>query len=149
MKVKCVRTKVSEFPFKDEAHLAYFRGWLGAGKIKRGLGFESLSVGKIYVVYAVRSYSGYPFYFVKTSEQGFGYRLQPGPCFEIVDTTLSKLWHYKNDVHVAKNGEETFDSILAIREWIEDDGFLNWLIDGKPREMEIWAEAAKKIESEG
>ncbi len=146
MIVKCVRTKIQEFPFNFKAHLDYYRGWL-RGWVENG--FDDLIVGKEYIVYAIKESQGYPFYFIKNSDQSCpDYHLQPAPCFEIIDATISKNWHYQSDVHTRETGEEIFRSTLAIREWVDRPDFLYRLIDKKSPELEIWAEAARNIEEE-
>ena len=145
MIVKCVRIKVDDFPFSNEIHLNRFRRLLRGASIEKG--FDDLVVGKEYVVYAIDESQGYPFYFVESSDQFFDFHLQPSPCFEIVDSRVSKYWHYQRDIYVSKTGEETFRSSLGIKQWWED-GFLNHLLDEHPHEMAIWKEAAQKIKIE-
>ncbi len=147
MIVRCVRTKISEFPFTSEEHLDYFRRRLRGSQVEKG--FDDLIVGKEYVVYAITESRGYPFYFVETSDRPFfDYHLEPGPCFEIVDSTVSKYWHYNSDVYTSETVGEIFHSALAIKEWFKEFDFLHRLIDTKPHEIEIWTKAAKKIKSE-
>lgn len=148
MKVKCVRTKVSEFPFESEEHLSYYRDLLRGSDVDKS--FSDLVVGRVYVVYAVRIRKrGYPFYFVKTSDRPFfDYHLQPSPCFEIVDGSVSKFWHCHTEIHVDKRGNESISTTLAIREWTDGFDFLHRIIDEKSPEIEIWEEAARKIEAE-
>lgn len=150
MIVKCVRTKIKEFPFNFKIHLDHYRGWLrGPAGGPTENGFDDLIVGKEYIVYAIKESQGYPFYFVKSSDQPyFDYHLQPAPCFEIVDATTSKYWHYKSDIYVRETGEEIFRSTHAIKEWIDRPDFLYCLINKKAPEMEIWADAVRKIEKE-
>lgn len=146
MKVKCVRTDLREFPFSEE-HRRYFRSWLRGAQIDKG--FDDLKLGKEYIVYAITNNSGYSSYFVKTSDRPFfDFHFQPGPCFEIVENSVSQFWHFDARLHVDQMGNEKFMTTLAIREWIEQPEFLHRLIDGKSPEIETWRHMSEQMDAE-
>jgi hypothetical protein len=147
MIVKCVRTKVSEFPIQSSEHMDYFDGLFGSGSTEKN--FDDLIIGQEYVVYRIKITRGYPSYFLRTSERPFyDFFTYPGLCFEIVDNQMSKYWHYDTKIYNDARLGEIFFSTIAIREWIEQPSFFERIVDGRSPELEIWMEAARKIRIE-
>lgn len=76
----------------------------------------------------------------------------PSICFDIVDNRISKYWHLKSNIVPPRNGnfpEAAFErTVFAIKEWIEEPRFLEYLVDDRERELSIMNAMAKLMDEE-
>jgi hypothetical protein len=117
MKIKCITNKVSAIP--NEILKNYI------------IQTETFSVnpGKEYIVYAVRIYLGYIWYYICDEDETFYPIWNPGMLFEVTDSRLSRYWIFglrqaDQDENVKKV------PFLSFPEWVNDVNFYSDLIDG-------------------
>jgi len=121
MKVKCVRTEMSDLPQSMRTALDGFMSYES---------FEGLVTGKEYVVYAMTVYRGYLWIYICDEDyQPGGYPVwYPLPLFEVIDRRMSRYWEI--GVRRSASKEDVGDPIVAFKEWVEDFAFYERLTDG-------------------
>ncbi len=76
----------------------------------------------------------------------------PSLCFEILDNRVSKYWHIDRDFVPRGEGNfprEPFEiTVFAIREWIEEPRFLEFLVDDRERELGIMNKMIELMDEE-
>jgi hypothetical protein len=145
MKVVCKEIDPDRFQVADD-HKAHFKRMCGAGKQPKML--DNLRIGQTYTVYACKISKGYPSYYVECMRRPGPWLFQPSLCFDIVDHRMSKLWHFATRVHRSPRGEESFHSIMAIKEWVDEPTFFERLVDAVERERAIMTAAAAEMDAE-
>ena len=99
-----------------------------------------LTVGKEYVVYAIRAWQGIVWYYICDDNYSY-YPIQtPAPLFEVVDSRVSKYWQlmpYPNGV-----------LRIAFEQWFTDPYFYDKLTDQEEAEVEIFEKVKELIDAE-
>lgn len=99
-----------------------------------------LTVGKEYVVYAIRSWQGIVWYYICDDNYSY-YPIQtPAPLFEVVDNRVSKYWQFMLD----PNGVLRF----AFEQWFTDPCFYDKLTDQEEAEVEIFEKVKELMDAE-
>lgn len=143
MKVRCINNDPEKFEV-SEVLRAQFQQQFGRGAIRR---FYSVTPGREYVVYAIRVGShAAPSYCVTRDNHRdpHDWGFVPSLCFEILDPSVSKLWHFQVDT--THDGRLTIK--LAIKEWTEDPQFHLNLIERRDREVQIMLSATAAMDAE-
>lgn len=142
MKVICRANELADL-YLSAYHRAFFERYL-----RKDHPVWEAEIGVEYTVYAISIIRACPFYCVNVP-RGWGDRWGriPSVCFDIIDPRPSRYWHF--DTRVAATGDsEVFVTTLAIPEWINEPMFLQNLVEDRPREVSIMAEAAMRMDSE-
>ena len=149
MLVKCIKNKIGNLP-NDIAvpKKVLSESYLGDNPDL------NLTVGKQYVVYAVEFQNEpYPKFYIcndlcvgSTWDYPLGYF---SVFFEIVDSRLSKYWHFGLDTFEdhEKIGIKNF-SIFAFKEWVDDMYFYDKLSDGKLKECQVFEKYKRLMDNE-
>ena len=99
-----------------------------------------LTVGKEYVVYAIRAWQGIVWYYICDDNYSY-YPIQtPAPLFEVVDSRVSKYWRvmpYPNGV-----------LRIAFEQWFTDPYFYDKLTDQEEAEVEIFDKVKELMDAE-
>lgn len=150
MKVRCVRKNAYGMDI-GKAALNLFDQSYDRNSPPKEKEYRPGIIGYQSHVYALRIIGGHVFYYIRDPDFGEIYHA-PSVCFDVIDNRLSSYWHMRHKyVHrdiggpLGKHFTSTF---IAIREWIDEPGFLNNYVDGRKREVEIMEAAAKLIEAE-
>lgn len=142
MKVRCINIDPEQFPISRE-HKGIFKGTFGRGHATKL--FDNVEVSKEYVVYAMTTRDGFPYYYVSRKGRADDWFFTPALCFEIIDDRPSKLWHLK----IRSFPDGGLPKItLAIREWIEEPMFFSNVVDCRERELKIMSAAARAMDAE-
>ncbi len=107
--------------------------------VGRGYGRSTalpLSVGKLYVVYAVAGFVGGFWYYV-FDDDDHGYPVwYPAAVFDVVSGKVPDEWELRH--HRTSNGGVS--SILSFSEWASDPHFYERLVDGEYAEVQLLEE---------
>ena len=99
-----------------------------------------LTVGKEYVVYAIRSWQGIVWYYICDDNYSY-YPIQtPAPLFEVVDNRVSKYWRFM----LNPNGVLRF----VFEQWFTDPYFYDKLTDQEEAEVEIFDKVKELMDAE-
>lgn len=95
---------------------------------------ESITVNKIYVIYAALSLNGYPGYFICDDDTDVYPLWYPSNFFNIIDSRLSRYW-----IGSVQEDDKTKTTLFfGFFEWANEDFFHDHLIDGEAREMDLF-----------
>ena len=76
----------------------------------------------------------------------------PAPCFKILDNRVSRYWNIRRELLPKRDGvfplEPREYTTFAIKEWIEEPRFLEFLVDEKEREIKIMNKMAALMDRE-
>ena len=76
----------------------------------------------------------------------------PAFCFDIIDNRMSQYWCIRRRIIDPKNysgqGDAFERTTFAIKEWIEEPRFLEFLVDTKERELRIMNEMIELMDQE-
>lgn len=106
----------------------------------------ALTVGKIYVVYAIAYWnSPYPrFYVCDNNYNSISYPMPYlSAFFEAINSRIPKYWFFN-----ILEEESKIYTLLSFKNWVEDKSFYENLIDGKAEEVEIFQKYKEKIDKE-
>ena len=99
-----------------------------------------LTVGKEYVVYAIRAWQGIVWYYICDDNYSY-YPIQtPAPLFEVVDNRVSKYWRFM----LNPNGVLRF----VFEQWFTDPYFYDKLTDQEEAEVEIFDKVKELMDAE-
>jgi hypothetical protein len=142
MKVRCINIDPEQFPISREQK-DIFNATFGRGeKLKL---FDHVEVSKEYVVYAMTTRRGFPYYYVSWKGRADDWFFTPALCFEIIDDRPSTLWH----VGIRSFPDGTLPiTTFAIKQWIDEPMFLENLVDCRERELKIMTAAARAMDAE-
>ena len=99
-----------------------------------------LTVGKEYVVYAIRAWQGIVWYYICDDNYSY-YPIQtPAPLFEVVDSRVSKYWRFM----LNPNGVLRF----VFEQWFTDPYFYDKLTDQEEAEVEIFDKVKELMDAE-
>jgi len=98
-----------------------------------------LTVGNLYVVYALVVRRGFPWYFIADDLYGrLSYPLAyAANFFDIIDNRVSRCW----TIGFRQSGrrrENISELLITFKEWVDDAMFFERLIDGNDREIAIF-----------
>ncbi|MEZ2232167.1 hypothetical protein [Microcoleus sp.] len=99
-----------------------------------------LTVGKEYVVYAIRAWQGIVWYYICDDNYSYYPMQTPAPLFEVVDSRVSKYWRvmpYPNGV-----------LRIAFEQWFTDPYFYDKLTDQEEAEVEIFDQVKELMDAE-
>jgi len=135
----------------ERAHAKYYETRLGRGS--KDAGFDFVKVGEYYVVYAVKVFSGYPYFYVGHHARPNDWFTIPAPCFEILDSRVSRYWHFgmRFIAPITTSLGDTYlgtSSVFAFKEWIEENQFFERLVDCKDRELKLMSNYAALMDIE-
>jgi len=94
-----------------------------------------ISIGCDYVVYAITIYFGIQWYYICDDdyEDRLAYPMAyPSHFFEIIDKKWSSLW--SDDLF----SPQLEYSVLSFKEWANEERFYELLLDGNPRECDLF-----------
>jgi hypothetical protein len=99
-----------------------------------------LTVGKEYIVYAMREWQGKFWYYICDDSYSY-YPIQtPAPLFEVVDNRVSRYWR----LMVYPNGVLR----IAFEEWFADPNFYDKLTDQEEAEVLIFEKVKELMDAE-
>ena len=130
MIVKCVENTGKNLP----KELFSYHGW------NREMEFVKVTIGKKYVVYAIKYFLGHPFYMICGDDYDGLYinypELVPSVLFEVIDNSESIFWisNRKKDI--------------GFKEIIEDEFFYGNLLEGDEENVKIFSSMKRKIDNE-
>lgn len=135
MKIKCIANSGSALPSDCRNELV---------NITEETQFH-LTIGKTYNVYGMTIFLGYIWYYICDDAYKYYPAWSPSPLFEVVDGRISKYWYYS-----CKSGLNRDDTrvIFSYKEWVEDHGYYEELIDGAKKEVGIFARYKKLMDRE-
>ncbi len=134
MRVTCMTTSGSSLPLSSLDELA---------GITRETEF-ALTIGAVYVVYAITTFHGHCWYYV------FDDDLQPYPVwnlaslFEIPDPSLPRDWVVG---YVRKGADDEGCPLISFPEWASDHLFYERLVDGDGDAVAVFE--ARRVSAEG
>ncbi len=100
----------------------------------------ALTIGKEYVVYAMREWQGKFWYYICDDNYTYYPMQNPAPLFEIVDNRVSKYWR----LMVYPNGVLR----IAFEEWFDDPKFYDKLTDQEESEVLIFEKVKELMDAE-
>jgi len=100
----------------------------------------SLTIGKIYIVYAIDDFQSKQFYFIADDSFMYYPMRVPGPLFEVTDSSPSFFWSQNQ----FRNGL----TVTGFPEWISSIAFYEDLVDGVPEAIETFAGYKSKLDRE-
>jgi hypothetical protein len=100
----------------------------------------ALTIGKEYVVYAIREWKGTIWYYICDDIFSYYPMENPAPMFEVVDNRVSKYWQ----LEVSPNGLLT----IAFEQWFTDPYFYDKLTDQEEAEVEIFEKVKELMDAE-
>ena len=140
MIVKCINNSADYMP--EKVFLFYRKN--------RDIEFQTITVGKEYLVYAISYHFDHPFYMVCGDDYDGEYvnypHLLPGCLFEVIDDRYSNHWiekEIKND----KSGYENTKRV-GFKEYVENEYFYGHLLEGYKKEVKQFAQAKELIDKE-
>jgi hypothetical protein len=105
---------------------------------KSGFGVDHkypLIINSYYVVYGMRLFSGYIWYYLSNHYHSYYPRSYPSPLFEVTDGQLSRYWLYS--FSKGENSSNT-RTIWTYPEWAENEYYYDLLTDGETKEVRIF-----------
>jgi len=130
MRIRCIANNGEHLP---ENYIDPARGYTKKVELP-------LTVGKEYVVYAIRAWQGVVWYYICDDNYSY-YPIQtPAPLFEVVDSRVSKYWRvmpYPNGV-----------LRIAFEQWFTDPYFYDKLTDQEEAEVEIFDKVKELMDAE-
>lgn len=130
MRIRCIANNGEHLP---ENYIDPARGYTKKVELP-------LTVGKEYVVYAIRAWQGVVWYYICDDNYSY-YPIQtPAPLFEVVDSRVSKYWQFMLDA----NGVLRF----AFERWFTDPCFYDKLTDQEEAEVEIFDKVKELMDAE-
>jgi len=130
MRIRCIANNGEHLP---ENYIDPARGYTKKVELP-------LTVGKEYVVYAIRAWQGVVWYYICDDNYSY-YPIQtPAPLFEVVDSRVSKYWQFMLD----PNGVLRF----AFEQWFTDPYFYDKLTDQEEAEVEIFDRVKELMDAE-
>ncbi|MCC3411537.1 MULTISPECIES: hypothetical protein [unclassified Microcoleus] len=130
MRVRCISNTGEHLP---ENYLDPARGYTQKIELP-------LTVGKEYVVYAIRLWQGIVWYYICDDNYSY-YPIQtPAPLFEVVDNRVSKYWRFM----LNPNGVLRF----VFEQWLNDSCFYDKLTDQEEAEVEIFDKVKELMDAE-
>jgi len=130
MRIRCIANNGEHLP---ENYIDPARGYTKKVELP-------LTVGKEYVVYAIRAWQGVVWYYICDDNYSY-YPIQtPAPLFEVVDSRVSKYWRvmpYPNGV-----------LRIAFEQWFTDPYFYDKLTDQEEAEVEIFDQVKELMDAE-
>ena len=130
MRIRCIANNGEHLP---ENYIDPARGYTKKVELP-------LTVGKEYVVYAIRAWQGVVWYYICDDNYSY-YPIQtPAPLFEVVDSRVSKYWQFMLDA----NGVLRF----AFEQWFTDPYFYDKLTDQEEAEVEIFDKVKELMDAE-
>jgi len=130
MRIRCIANNGEHLP---ENYIDPARGYTKKVELP-------LTVGKEYVVYAIRAWQGVVWYYICDDNYSY-YPIQtPAPLFEVVDSRVSKYWQFMLD----PNGVLRF----AFEQWFTDPYFYDKLTDQEEAEVEIFDQVKELMDAE-
>jgi hypothetical protein len=94
-----------------------------------------LILNNYYIVYGIRLFSNYIWYYLCDENYDYYPRLHPSPLFEVTDGQLSRYWIYS--FTRGENSSST-RTIWTYPEWIEIKYYYDLLTDGEEKEVKIF-----------
>ncbi|MCC3530940.1 MAG: hypothetical protein JGK21_23570 [Microcoleus sp. PH2017_22_RUC_O_B] len=130
MRVRCIANTGKNLP---ENYIDPARGYTKKIELP-------LTVGKEYVVYAIRLWQGIVWYYICDDNYSY-YPIQtPAPLFEVVDNRVSKYWRFM----LNPNGVLRF----VFEQWLNDPCFYDKLTDQEEAEVEIFDKVKELMDAE-
>jgi len=130
MKIRCIANTGEALP---EKYIDPPRGY--TKKIKL-----ALTIGKEYVVYAIREWQGSIWYYICDDIFSYYPMENPAPMFEVVDSRVSKYWRFE----LSPNGL----LMIAFEQWFTDTYFYDKLTDQEEAEVEIFEKVKELMDAE-
>jgi hypothetical protein len=100
----------------------------------------NLTIGKEYIVYALRAYQENAWYYICDDNYTYYPMQNPAPLFEVVDDRVSKYWRLK----LEPNGVLR----IAFEEWFADPYFYDKLTDQEEAEVSIFEKVKERMDAE-
>lgn len=128
MKVKCLFDKVT-----PEIHDERIVQWAKRSELE-------ITKGRIYVVFAITKFFDVFFYYLQGDESNSFPLAFPAELFEIIDNRISKYWDF-NFARVESLSQIRIENndIISFKEWsVEKDEFYEKILEGEPRELEVF-----------
>jgi hypothetical protein len=130
MRVRCIANTGKNLP---ENYIDPARGYTKTIELP-------LTVGKEYMVYAIRLWQGIVWYYICDDNYSY-YPIQtPAPLFEVVDNRVSKYWRFM----LNPNGVLRF----VFEQWLNDPYFYDKLTDQEEAEVEIFDKVKELMDAE-
>jgi hypothetical protein len=130
MRVRCIANTGKNLP---ENYIDPARGYTKTIELP-------LTVGKEYMVYAIRLWQGIVWYYICDDNYSY-YPIQtPAPLFEVVDNRVSKYWRFM----LNPNGVLRF----VFEQWLNDSCFYDKLTDQEEAEVEIFDKVKELMDAE-
>ncbi|EGK88673.1 hypothetical protein D0A34_17570 [Microcoleus vaginatus PCC 9802] len=130
MKIRCIANTGESLP---EKYIDPPRGYTRKVELP-------LTIGKEYVVYAIRSWQRIVWYYICDDNYSY-YPIQtPAPLCEVVDNRVSKYWQFMLD----PNGVLR----IAFEQWFTDPCFYDKLTDQEEAEVEIFEKVKELMDAE-
>ncbi|HAT15744.1 MAG TPA: hypothetical protein DCS91_21185 [Microcoleaceae bacterium UBA11344] len=130
MRIRCIANNGEHLP---ENYIDPARGYTKKVELP-------LTVGKEYVVYAIRAWQGVVWYYICDDNYSYYPMQTPAPLFEVVDSRVSKYWRvmpYPNGV-----------LRIAFEQWFTDPYFYDKLTDQEEAEVEIFDQVKELMDAE-
>jgi len=130
MRIRCIANNGEHLP---ENYIDPARGYTKKVELP-------LTVGKEYVVYAIRAWQGVVWYYICDDNYSYYPMQTPAPLFEVVDSRVSKYWRvmpYPNGV-----------LRIAFEQWFTDPYFYDKLTDQEEAEVEIFDKVKELMDAE-
>lgn len=102
-----------------------------------------VTVGRTYLVYALRFLSNQVWYYIDDDHRGWYPIRKPAPLFKVVDSRLSKYW----GVRVSESDRGS-DVLIAFEEWLSVPGFYDRLTDREDKEVGMFKERKQSMDEE-
>jgi hypothetical protein len=99
-----------------------------------------LTIGQEYIVYALKEWQGYIWYYICDDNYTYYPVPYPAPLFEIIDNRLSSYWRFK----FYPNGLMK----IAFEEWLNNPDFYDNLTDQVDKEVLIFERNKELIDQE-
>lgn len=137
MRLKCISNSSSILPEDCYNPITSSVGPSG------NVAFKGIEEKKEYVVYALMFHKCYPWYFIE--EYGDIPGWAPAPLFNVVDGRISRYWKYHCN---CGNNQNTTDVVFSFEEWLDNEYYYDYLIDGREKEKEIFKRYKKLMDIE-
>jgi hypothetical protein len=102
-----------------------------------------VTVGKTYVVYALRFLVNQVWYYIDDDHHEWYPIRKPAPLFQVIDPRLSKYW----SVRVSESDRGS-DVLIAFQEWSMDVHFYDRLTDRMDAEVSMFRERKRQMDAE-
>jgi hypothetical protein len=102
-----------------------------------------VTVGRTYVVYALRFLSNQVWYYIDDDHHEWYPIRKPAPLFQVIDPRLSKYWSIR-----VSEGDRGSDVLVAFEEWLSDPRFYDRLTDMGDEEVKAFQERKRQMDEE-